>query len=537
MSTNTEVNDIELNKKKKSGSNMAVATLLVMIGLMISKCSGFMRDIFVGIKFSDPVYRDSFTLAFTIPDLVYNLLIGGSIQSAITPSLAAAISKGEEKKGFRAVSIFITIFAAIMFIVCILGSVFSEQIYSVYNSFGGANNSETVHLAAMASKLLFPQIFFMMLAALCIGILNAYKRFASTAFGPTVYNLCVLAAIIIFAGNTETKLMSTTGGIMGAAAIYFVFQYVIGFDKLKQFRPVWAPKDPDFTALVKRALPILISASIVQINMVILNYFAASFDTDGQIYALRNASTVWQLPYGIFAVAIGNVMLPSLAALYGSGKLDEASELLSSRLRNALFLTIPSAAFVYIESVDVIKAVFQWSSEYTNDDANRAGIFLKGYAIAIITHTVVFIMNQAFYAIGKTKIPLLAGCIGLVSNPILCVFFIGQNYGPLSLTIAYAATSILQLLTLCIIYYRDKRLAPKGMFNFIVKSVISMVIMSVIISIADTRFPAHGGKMLQLFILACKLGASFATYFVLAAIFRMEEATFWINRFKSKLHI
>ena len=64
-----------------------------------------------------------------------------------------------------------------------------------------------------------------------------------------------------------------------------------------------------------------------------------------------------------------------------------------------------------------------------------------------------------------------------------------------------------------------------------------MVIMSVIISIADTRFPAHGGKMLQLFILACKLGASFATYFVLAAIFRMEEATFWINRFKSKLHI
>ena len=159
--------------KRFTGNSIILSTILVMVGLVFSKGSGFLRDIFVGIKFSDPVYRDSFTLAFTIPDLVYNLLIGGSIQSAITPSLSASIASGKEKEGIRAVSIFISFFAILLIAVCSLGTIFSDQLYSFYNV--GDGNEMTVSLAAAASRWLFPQIIFMMLAALCIGILNAYK--------------------------------------------------------------------------------------------------------------------------------------------------------------------------------------------------------------------------------------------------------------------------------------------------------------------------------------------------------------------------
>ena len=80
----------------KKAQGIGISTLLVMIGLMFSKATGFLRDAFVANNFSG-VYRESFTLAFTIPDLFYNLLIGGSIQSAVTPSLSGWIAKGEEK--------------------------------------------------------------------------------------------------------------------------------------------------------------------------------------------------------------------------------------------------------------------------------------------------------------------------------------------------------------------------------------------------------------------------------------------------------
>ena len=515
-------------KRHKLGSNSIIlSTILVMVGLVFSKGSGFLRDIFVGIKFSESVYRDSFTLAFSIPDLVYNLLIGGSIQSAITPTLSAAIGSGKEKEGIRAVSIFISFFALLLILVCTLGTIFSDQLYSIFNN--EESNALTVSLASSASKWLFPQIIFMMLAALCIGILNAYKRFGSTAFGPTIYNICVLLAIILFAGNSRPQLMWTTFGIMCAAAIYFLYQAVMGRDKLKQFQFIWAPWDTEFHKLVKRALPILISASVVQINMVILNYFAIKLPDDGFVYALRNASTTWQLPYGIFAVAIGNVMLPSLAEYYGKSDFKGASELLSSRLKSALFLTVPSAGIIAVLNTEVIKAIFQWNSAYRDIDALRAGQLLTGYSIAIITHSVVFIMNQAFYAIGKTKVPLVAGCIGLITNPLCCTLLL-EPHGAYGLTMSYSITSILQMTVLCVVYCRNKDLRPRKMFGFIIKSAISFTLMVGVLAVLKTVYQPSDSKMYELISLAALGCAGFAAYFVLSVIFRVKEAQDWLHR-------
>lgn len=520
------------NTKSKRTTSMAVATALMMVGFMFSKCSGFLRDIFVSARFND-VYRDSFTLAFTIPDIVFDLLVGGAIQSAITPTLASAIARGEEEKGWRAVNIFISVFSVIVITVCALGVIFAEPMFMIFKS--EEKGTEVSHLAAMASKWLFPQVFFMMLAALSIGILNSHKRFGSTAFGPTVYNICVLGSIFLFAGNSENKLMMTTAGIMAAALIYFLFQLLCGYDILKNFRFRFEPKDKEFHDLVRKALPILLSASVVRINMAILNIFAEQFP-EHVTYLLRNASTVWQLPYGIFAVAIGSVMLPSYAALYGEKKYDECSSLLGARLKSALFLTIPSAAFMFIMNSDVIKAIFQWPmNHYTDDNADRAGMFLIGYAGAIITHSMVYIFNQAFYAMGRTKVPLIAGSICLVSNPLMCAFFISRGFGLMSLTIAYTVTSCIQLALLIFIYEKDKRIALHGLVPFFIKAGVCTLIMSVVLFLIHMAIPGAGGKLVQLIKISVKGLACLFVYFGCAVVLKMPEATEWIAKFKAKL--
>ena len=551
MSDKTAVSGDNGTQKKsflKKAQGIGISTLLVMIGLMFSKATGFLRDAFVANNFSG-VYRESFTLAFTIPDLFYNLLIGGSIQSAVTPSLSGWIAKGEEKKGMNVVSIFISVFAVIMFVVCTAGVIFSEPIFSSYEwitrllekavgvNSGEATSSEIIYLASQAAKWLFPQIFFMMLAALSIGILNAYRRFSSTAFGPTVYNVFVLLAIIFFAGNSQTELMRCTAGVMGAAVIYFLFQYIIGFDKLKLIRFNFKPNDSEFIKLFKRALPVLISASIVQINLVVLNNFALLFNNS--VSALRYASTIWQLPYGIFAVGVGNVMLPSLAGMFEKGDFKEASSFLTARLRTALFMTIPSAVFVFLFSDQLVAAIYQWSSSYTQDDASKAGTFLTGYAIAIITHTVVFIMNQAFYAIGNTKIPLLSGVISLILNPLTCIFLIRYiGMGAFALTLAYSFTSIVQMILLVVLYCRNKDLKVQNIGKFLLKASVSSVIPGVIaFLIFDNTYSlfAGKGKLIQLSVLAA-FGIGFILiYFLLAYLFKMDESKFWIDKVLSKL--
>ncbi|MBP5260613.1 MAG: murein biosynthesis integral membrane protein MurJ [Clostridiales bacterium] len=521
-------------ERRKSGiSSAKIATIIVMAGLLLSKGSGFIRDIVVSMRFDD-TYRDAFSLAFTIPDLFYNLIIGGAVYSSIAPYMSGALAVKEEKRGVRTISIFVSVISVVMIIVCVLGVVFSKPLYQLYAMNKSEIDPETLILAASASKLLFPQIFFMMLAALCMGILNSYRRFNQTALAPFFYNMLVILAIYILAGNTESKLMMTTGGILVASMFYFLYQYFIGFDKLNQFRFIFKPRDPEFHKLLRRALPIMFSTSVVQINVIVLNYFAGNFDR-GSIYALRNASTIWQIPYGIFTVGISTIMTPNIAAAFEAKRYKDTSELLSSSLKSALFIAIPCGGFMALMSTDVVKAIYQWSTNYTDNNARMASVFLIGYCFAIITHSVVHLYNQAFNSIGRTKIPLFAGCIGLISNPLVCMFMINMGVGPIALTIAYSVTSVLQMLVLIMVYNRDKDIAPSGVWKSILKCFICLIVMGVVVFVIDRFLPGTGTKARQLTIISVKGIAAVISYFACALILKMEEATYWIDRFKKKL--
>ena len=158
-----------------------------------------------------------------------------------------------------------------------------------------------------------------------------------------------------------------------------------------------------------------------------------------------------------------------------------------------------------------------------------------GFCSSIITATVVHVFNQAFYAIGQTKLPLLAGVIGLVVNPLACHFMIAVGVGPLSLSLAYSFTNICQMIMLSIMYCRRKELAPGGIVRFLVKAAVCVAVMGLGIYILDRFVPAMGGKLSQLIIISIKGAVAVVIYFGMAVLLKMQEATEGINKFKSKV--
>ncbi len=517
--------------RKKKGMSFALSAFIVGLGTIIVKMSGLIRDNIVSTRFSQDIFRDGYSLAFNIPDLFYNLLVGGAIYSTVAPYLSAKLAVGKEKDGIRTVSIFISVVCVVMLVVCTLGTIFSEPIYALYALGNDDIDSQVLSLAAQASKFLFPQIFFIMLAALCNGILTAYRKFSITSFGPVLYNILVILAIFLMGGNSQRNLVMTTGGILVATAIYFVCQYSLGFKQMRQFRFSFKPADREFLMLFRRAIPILISASITQINVVVLNHFALLFD-EGSVWGFRNASTIWQIPYTVFVVAITTVMTPELAGDYESKNYSKASDLVSSSMKSALFMTIPSAAIIAVLNLDVVKAIYQWNSAYTDRNAQTAATFLLGFCSAIVTATVIHVFNQAFYAIGKTKLPLFAGILGLVINPLACQVMISLGVGPLSLSLAYSFTNLCQMVMLAVAYCMNKELAPHGIVKFLIKAGVSVAVMAAVTYIINKLYPAHGGKIIQLAIDAVKGGIALVVYFVMASVLRMEEATYWIAKIK-----
>lgn len=533
-----------MSSNEKTGSrskSMAFAIFIMIIGNLFSKGSGFLKTVFVSSHFSG-LYRDAYTLSFKFPELCYNLLIGGAIFSTLAPYMSGALAVNEEKRGVRTISIFVSVVSVVMLIVCTLGTVFSNEVYGIYNLFlseGHKIDTKKLELAALASKFLFPQTFFIMLAALCSGILQSYKKFSSTAFAPTIYNLCFLLAILLFGGDTRRNILLTSGGILGAAVIYFLFLYIVGFPTLRKFKFRFEPSDPEFRNLLITALPIMFSASIVQLNSMILDLFTGDL---GDVIALNyNAHQIWQIPYTIFAVSISVVMTPSLSGLYKSKDYKGCSALLSKSIRNILFLTIPSSGIVFVLSPNVVETIFKWNEKYKVSDVEITSRLLSVLAISIVTHSIVHVMNHAFYAIGKTKVPLIAGVAGLISNPLICKIMIDSGYRERSLAIAYASTSLIQMVILCVLYCRNADLKPKGIVRFILKSSVCFIVMCSILFIINKFLQPVSGmgrtadKLSQIGTLGIKGFLSFIIYMAVAFLMKMEEAGFWVDRFRNKL--
>ena len=509
--------------------SIAFSTVIMIIGLFFSKGSSFLRNILVAHVF-DTTYRDAFIAAFLIPDFFFALLVGGSIQSAITPTLSRAIEQKTLKKTWKGVSVFGTWMSVILASVIRFGEIFSNQLYKIFYQ---GENPEVVRLAGNMARALYPQIFFMMLAALCIGVLNAYKKFGSTAFGPTIYNIGVLIAIIALGASRPDSLYMTGVGIMAAAMVFFIFQLYMGRREVIHYKPSLDTHNPEFRRLLKLAVPILISASIVQINILLLNSFASRFD-EGSIYALNNASTLWQLPYGIFAVGIGNVMLPSLAGYYSTKKYKDVSDLLSRSIKNALFLAVPCAGIFLILRFDLVKAVYQWSSSYTDENAKMAAMFLIGYCASIVLQSVIFILNQAYYAIENTRFPLFAGIVSMIVNFGLCFLFVSIGMGPMSITIAYSISCAVRLVLLAVVFNRYKRMAPKNIRVFIMKSAVCLLVMMGGLYLLSLVPFAPSRKIFHLAWFCVQALAGFILYFVTAFLLHMEELQMAYDRYLAR---
>ena len=505
---------------QRPASSMSLAALLMMAGLLLSKITGQLREILVPYVFGGVgILSDAYNLSFQIPDLFYQLLVGGAIQAAITPTLAAAVKKGQEKKTWRSISIFINLTAVAVLVAVLVGELLTPVLIPLYDN----KDPAVISLAVQVTRALFPQVFFMMLAALCIGILNAYKKFSSTSFGPAVYNICVVIAMVLLGSSTARGPVRVASGVMLAALVYFVLQFSLARREFKYYTFSFNHRDEGFRRLLRLAIPTLLSGSIVQINMIILTNFAEGV---GATTWLRNASTTWQLPYGIFAVAIGNVMLPSLSGLNAVRDHEGSRRLFTRSLRSALFMIIPFAAMFLVMNTDVIRAIFQWGDGYTEKDVTQAAAILGWYCLAMVAQTVVFIVNQAFYARKMTRVALFNGLLTLVLNYALCLLLDKINPGAVSnLSLAYAITSVVSVAVLYTLYRKSEpAAAPQRLWPFSLRAMLCAGTL-ILLVLALNVLPIHPtGKFSELVWLSFR-GLSGVTVYALTAIaLRMPEA-------------
>ena len=533
----------------ESGRRLAVNASIVMGATMISRLTGFFREMLIPAKFGVGFVADVYDVAFKFPDLMFSLLIGGAISAALVPVLSGSVSKGEEGEGWQAISRFINMTMTLTLIVCVFGVIFAEKLVVLFaQGWNPASPEDYLKIvtAARLMRVLFPSVAFLMLAGFANSVLYSYEKFLSAAFGPVIYNILCIASIALLSGGGPEeyyRVDRVVFGVMLSSFTYFVFQtiqaskHIIG-----NYAPRFDFRHKGFRRLFGIALPSLVSSSVIQINTMVSTSFSSRFEA-GSIIAMRMADRTWQMPYGIIAQSMGIALLPDLSGKYANGDMAGYKKSLDSGLRYVLLLAIPVAAACVTLSNLIMRTLFLNSARMTEADVALTASILACYSSALITQSINTILIRAFYACNQTKTPMLTGISIIGLNILLSVlFYYFTDMGVRGMAFAYSISSLVNLALLTVLL--NRRLpglnALGGLRAYFIKTGSAALGMTFVLIALGYALPtglvtgpfSFALKLRQLSILGLNAVAGAAVYFGLLIALRLPEASALLDNIK-----
>lgn len=523
---------MEYSQKKK----LAGAAIIVMASTILSRIVGYVREMLIPAKLGVNNVADAYNAAFYVPDLMYFMLLGGSIAAALIPVLTGYIERKEEEEGWKAVSTFINVTFISMIIICVLGMVFAPQIIPLVAEGLASRNEETRLLAIKLTRILFPSVTFLMLAGLCNGILNSYNRFASASFGPIIYNIGGILSLAIFGSSTPQGAENVAYGVMISSFVYFVFQLSVSLRSLKYYRFNISLGHPGFKRLFKLAVPSLIASSIVQINLIISARFA-SYSFDGGITLLNTANRTWQLPLGIFAQSIGVALLPAMSARLAVGDKKEYGNILGKGLKSILFVALPSAVAFIVLREPIIRTLFKFTKNFTEDAVVTTGYILMFFSAALVAQSVIALLGRAFYASNDTKTPLYTGVLAIFINAALSyVFYYNTSLDIAGIALSYSiASTINAVLLMVILSNKIKCINLASISEFFFKTLTASIVMGIPLYFINMYMPSFSDSKIQQVIgLAFEIAFGIAVYLSAVLIMKISEAQYMLNMLQNR---
>lgn len=520
---------------KHKGENVGRATLVVMITLFLSRILGFVRETIIAGVFGATYQTDAFVAAFALPDMMYDLLVAGALSAGFMPVFTGYLAKDDEDGAWKAANTFITV--AIIFIIVfnIFGMVFAKYLVPLVAA-GVVDDAKTFQLTVELTRVMLPAVTFTVIAGLLKGILNSYKRFRASAFGPVVYNIGIILGALLL-GKTFGIYGMAVGVIVGA--IFNALVQTPEFLRIGgRFTLKVDLKNPGYKRMLRLMGPSLIGLAFVRLNL-LLNQNIASFLDEGSITALRYAQRIMLLPIGIFSASISTTIFPTMSQLIARKEYDEFRNTFSLGLRTLTFITIPCSVGLIALNTPVVRLLFKHGA-FTEDNLKMTAFALVFYSIGIIGQSIVPIIIRGFYSIQDTKTPVKIGFIVLVFNLILNISFV--TFSDMAIGGIAFSTSLTSILEMILLYRmlgkRIKRLRTRELMLSGTRSIIASVIMGLAAYFSYKVIDAvigHTSKLSQLFGAGVPIAIGVIVFVAAAYILKMPELKIVMDMVKRKV--
>ena len=493
-----------------------VRSLVSVSGMtLISRILGFARDLVIARAFGAGLATDAFFVAFRLPNLLRRLFAEGAFSQAFVPVLA----EYKNGRGFEATRALVARAAGslglILLLVAGLGVAAAPLLVKLTApGYSGPQFDLTVSLL----RVVFPYILFISLVALAAGVLNTYGRFAAPALAPALLNVCMIAAALWLAPMVEPPVAALAWAVVAGGVLQLAWQLPFLYRLGLLPRPRLGFGDVGVRRILKLMGPALLGVSVAQISLVINTIFA-SFLPTGSVSWLYFADRLMEFPTGLLGVALGTVLLPSLAKYHASGAREDYLRLLDWGLRLTLMLALPAAVALALLSVP-LTATLYFYGEFGAHDLWMTRDALAAYSVGLVGLILIKVLAPGFYARQDVKTPVRIAIVSLVTTQLLNLLLVGTlKHVGLALSISLGA-----LLNAGLLYWQLRRqgiFQPRpGWGKFLLRLTLALVVMAGVLFLGSASASVWlrdglGARGLRLTLLVAAGGISyFATLWV-----------------------
>jgi putative peptidoglycan lipid II flippase len=504
------------------------------VATFISRILGYVKDMILAFYFGASSISDSFFAAFRIINFSRELFAEGSMSAAYIPTLTEhRLQKGEEEAK-KLVKITFSFILVVVGIVCILGIIFAPAIVKVITPGFFEKSPEKVPLTILLTRVMFPFLLFISLAALVMGALNTKRVFFIPALAPALLNVTIIVMIVSFISFFDQPIIAVALGVVIGGFVQFAFQVPSFYKNGYRFGFLPHFRHPGLKKMAILLIPVTLTLAVNQINLLVGTFFA-SFIPQGITY-LYYSMRLMQFPLGIFAVSMGMAALPMLSEHAVKGDFDKLREDFSFSLRLLFYVSVPAMAGLIALREPIVNLLFQRGTfDYTATQATAEALMF--YSLGIWATGGVRIMSVTFYSMKDTKTPVKTNALGVVVNIIFCYLL----YEPLKhsgIALAYAlAFSVNFILLFLFIRKKLEKIDTGKIFRSFIKTCIAAGIMGLIGAsiLRGNLWQLSGNTVVKVLYLSGTIALCVGAYFFLTYLLKSEECLYIIDLAKKKL--
>ena len=398
---------------------------IVSAAVLLSRITGLVREVVMARLFGAGAANDAFQLAFRIPSLTRNLFAEGALSSAFVPVFTRSLATGGKREAAELSDLVATAVILVVGPLCLLGAIFSPQLVRLLAP-GFEQVPGKFALTVLLTRIMFPFLLLVALAAQAMGALNASGSFGVPALASSLFNIgsvaCGLAlGYTVGRGAGHGMIVSMACGVLAGGARQLLWQLPgmarAGFG----FHPRVDWNHAGLRQIVRLMGPAILGNAALQINLVVNSNLASGITDaaghviDGPVSWLGYAFRFMQLPVGLFGAAIASATLPSISRSAGLQQMDEFRTTMARSLGTILLLTIPSSVGLAVMGRSMIAVVYQ-GGRFTAYDTRQTALALTCFSAGLAGYAALKTLVAAFYALDDARTPMLVSMASIVVN-------------------------------------------------------------------------------------------------------------------------